>query len=133
MKKVYPVIIERTDDKSGFGYFVTIPDFDINTEGKDLPDAVYMARDAIGVTGLCYEDAKKLLPEATPIEKVKHKKNAVVTLVDVDFTEYRRKNEKRVVKKNCSLPSWLAFEAEKEHINFSKVLQDALKERLSLD
>ena len=56
----------------------------------------------------------------------------IVTLVDVDFAEYRRKNDLKTVKKNCTLPSWLSFEAEKAGINFSAVLQSALKKELKI-
>ena len=58
--------------------------------------------------------------------------NEIVTLVDVDFSEYRRKNDMRAVKKNCTIPSWLNFEAEKAGINFSAVLQAALKSELKI-
>ena len=51
----------------------------------------------------------------------------IVTLVDVDFGEYRRKNDMRAVKKNCTIPSWLNFEAEKAGVNFSAILTAALK------
>ena len=54
-------------------------------------------------------------------------------MVDVDFTEYRRKNDKKSVRRNVTLPNWLDFEAEKEGINFSKVLQEALKQRLGVN
>ena len=55
-----------------------------------------------------------------------------MTLVDIDFDIYRRKNELRAVKKNCTIPSWLNYEAEKANINFSQVLQDALIQKLNL-
>ena len=64
--------------------------------------------------------------------KIKGNKDDLVTLVDVDFDEYRRKNEIKTVKKNCTLPSWLCYEAEKAHINFSQVLQNALKQELKI-
>lgn len=57
---------------------------------------------------------------------------AIVSLVDVDFAEYRRKNDMRVVKKNCTIPSWLNFEAERAGVNFSAVLQAALKSELHI-
>lgn len=53
-------------------------------------------------------------------------------LVDVDFAEYRRKHDSRAVKKNCTLPSWLAYEAEQAGISFSAVLQAALKAELHI-
>ena len=57
---------------------------------------------------------------------------AIVSLVDVDFAEYRRKNDLRAVKKNCTIPSWLNFEAERAGVNFSAVLQAALKSELHI-
>ena len=52
--------------------------------------------------------------------------------LDIDFDIYRRKNELRAVKKNCTIPSWLNYEAEKANINFSQVLQNALMEQLKI-
>lgn len=56
----------------------------------------------------------------------------IVTLVDVDFAEYRRQNDMRAVKKNCTIPSWLNAAAEKAGVNFSAVLQAALKRELNI-
>lgn len=56
---VYPVILS----KNGDGYFVTIPDFTVNTEGKDVADAIAMARNAIGLNVLQLEDDNKEVPE----------------------------------------------------------------------
>ena len=53
-------------------------------------------------------------------------------MVDADFTAYRRKAGNKSVRRNVTLPSWLNFEAEKEGINFSKVLQEALMTKLHL-
>lgn len=58
MKNSYPVIL--TPDEPG--YIVYIPDFDINTEGNTLTEAIEMARDAIGIVGIDIEDEKKLFP-----------------------------------------------------------------------
>ncbi len=91
-----------------------VPDFDINTEGDTLTEAIEMARDAIGVVGIDMEDDNEVLPEPTAVSGVKAGSvTDIVTLVDVDFGEYRRKNDMRAVKKNCTIPSWLNFETEK--------------------
>ena len=128
MKNTYPIILTPED----VGFTVYIPDFNVNTEGDDLTEAIEMARDAIGLMGIDMEDDKKALPLPTALEKVKHAANEIITLVDVDFAEYRRKNELKTVKKNCTLPSWLCYEAEKANINFSQVLQSALKQELHI-
>lgn len=129
MKNSYPIIL--TPDK--VGYLVYVPDFDINTEGDTLTEAIEMARDAIGVVGIDMEDDGESLPEPTTISEVKADFAAdIVTLVDVDFGEYRRKNDMRAVRKNCTIPSWLNFEAEKAGLNFSAILTSALKSELEL-
>lgn len=130
MKKVYPIILTPAER----GYVAYSPDLQINTEGNDIADAIDMARDAIGLWGITEEDCGRSIPEPATIslEKIEHKENDIVTLVDIDFAAYRRANDMRTVRKNVTLPSWLNAEAEKNHINFSQVLQDALKERLKV-
>lgn len=128
MKKAYPIVLTPDDS----GYTVYIPDFEANTQGVDLADAIEMARDAIGIMGVDMEDDRKPLPTPSEAKNIEADKGDTVTLVDVDFSEYRRKNEMKVVKKNCTLPSWLCYEAEKANINFSQALQSALKRELHI-
>lgn len=128
MKNSYPVLL--TPEKNGFTVYV--PDFDIYTQGEDLTDAIGMARDALGLVGIDMEDEKRALPVPRKLSDVKASPEKIVTLVDVDFSEYRRKNEMRAVKKNCTLPGWLCYAAEKADINFSQVLQEALKRELGI-
>ena len=129
MKAVYPIVLSEGKEH----VIVYVPDFDINTQGKDQADAMEMARDAIGIMGIDMEDDNEPLPKPSTLLTVqKGCASDVVTLVDVDFAEYRRKNDLRAVKKNCTIPSWLNFEAEKAGVNFSAVLQTALKQELRL-
>ena len=128
MKGVYPIILTPVEK----GFTVYIPDFDIYTQGDDLSEAIVMARDAIGLMGIDMQDDGKDLPAPTDAKAVKAAEGDTVTLVDVDFVEYRRKNDMKVVKKNCTIPSWLNFEAEKANINFSQALQAALKRELNI-
>lgn len=128
MKNAYPIVLIPEEA----GYTVYIPDFDINTQGGDITEAIEMARDAIGLMGIDYEDDGRALPQPSRADGVEISGCEIVTLVDVDFTEYRRKNEIRTVKKNCTLPGWLCYEAEKANINFSQVLQAALKKELKI-
>ncbi len=129
MKNVYPIVLTE-----GTSFIVVhIPDFDIGTQGADLADAMKMARDAIGLAGIDMEDDGVSLPVPSNISSVQSAyPDATVTLVDVDFSEYRRKNDLRTVKKNCTIPSWLNFEAEQAGVNFSAVLQAGLKRELKL-
>ena len=128
MKNSYPILL--TPEKKG--YTVFIPDFEINTQGNSLTEAIEMARDAIGLMGIDMEDDGKPLPAASHTKDISPADGEIVSLVDVDFAEYRRRNELRVVKKNCTVPSWLCYEAEKANLNFSAVLQRALKQELHI-
>ena len=129
MKNSYPIIL--TPDAGG--YVVEIPDFAIGTQGDSIPEAMEMARDAIGLMGIDMEDDGKSLPIPSTLESVSKGPGDIVTLVDVDFTEYRRKNDMRSVRRNVSLPCWLNAAAEKAGINVSAVLQAALKQQLHLE
>ncbi len=126
MKNAYPIILTPSED----GFVVYVPDFNINTQGKDVPDAMYMARDAIGLMGIDIEDDNEPLPVPSNFEEVSCTNGDIKTLVDVDLDEYRRKNDNRAVKKTLSIPSWLNESAISQNINFSAVLQEALKEKL---
>ena len=99
---------------------------------SENPEAIEMARDAIGIMGITWEDSQKPLPNPRSIREVVAEPEDIVTLVNVDFTDYRRKNDMRAVKKNCTIPGWLNYAAEKANINFSQVLQAALKQRLNV-
>lgn len=127
MKEVYPIIISKQED----GYYVSIPDFDISTQGESVADSIAMARDAIGLMGIDMQDDGKKLPVANS-KTYEVNKGDIVTLVDIDFSEYRRKVDNRAVKKNCTIPYWLSVEAEKADINYSRVLQEALMRVLGL-
>lgn len=71
---------------------VYVPDFNINTEGDTLTEAIEMARDAIGVVGIDMEDDGEHLSEPTAISEIRtDQATDIVTLVDVDFAEYRKK------------------------------------------
>lgn len=127
-KVVYPVFLTSLDDG---GYLVRVPDFHSVTEGDSLADAIVMARDLIGVMGIELEDQGKELPEAF---STKHdlEDGEIQTLVDVDLTAYRRAHDNKVVRKNCTIPNYLNVEAEKQGINFSRLLQEALQVKLGI-
>lgn len=135
---IYPVVFTRTKDKKDT-YIVEIPDIQGFTEGYGLADAMEMARDYIG--GYCLEKEDKDIPlpseaQDVDIEKcdlsAEEKANSFVSMVDLDLEEYRRKINKRAVRRNVSIPAWLDQAAEKEHVNFSRVLQEALLQKLNL-
>ncbi len=129
MKTAYPVILTPAKRM----YAVTIPDLDISTQGADIPEAISMARDAIGMW-ICYEqDEGRTIPAPSDIAKIKTNAKKTKTLVDIDIEEYRRAHDNRTVRKNLTLPSWLNERAENAGINFSQALQKALKQQLGIE
>ena len=79
-----------------------------------------------------YEDDHKDIPEpySHPIDA---KKDDIVTLVDIDIEDYKRKHDMRMVKKNCTIPYYMNVEAEKLGVNFSRLLQEALAEKIGCE
>lgn len=135
MKEIYPVLFTFTDEC----ILVEVPDLEVLTEGKNMIDAVKMARDAMELKGITLEDEKKEMPTPTKLEAVKLEEGTffedgrtIVSLVDIDTTEYRRKLDNRTIRKNVSLPSWLNFKAEEAGLNVSRVLQEALIAKLGI-
>lgn len=131
MKLIYPVIITQTDKDS---FFVQIPDMDIATQGTSLENAIDMARDAICLMAVDMEDDGRKFPAPSEMSSlIADYPNGTVTLVDADIDAYRRMLDNRAVRKNCTIPSWLNEKAEAANINFSAVLQEALKQRLQIN
>ncbi|MDR0885438.1 MAG: type II toxin-antitoxin system HicB family antitoxin [Clostridiales Family XIII bacterium] len=128
MKIIYPVVFTKIPE----GYAVSVPDLEIDTHGHDLSHAMDMARDAMGLVGITKEDASTEFPQPTDINTIESDTDDIVSLVDVDLTDYRKANERRTVRRNVTLPSWLDYQASKAGINVSAVLQKALKQELSL-
>ncbi|MDR1000049.1 MAG: type II toxin-antitoxin system HicB family antitoxin [Clostridiales bacterium] len=125
MIKAYPIIL--TPDTCG--YLVYVPDLEINTQGDDLADALYMARDAIGAWGVCQQDAGRTIPEPTTTEPL-HELNEFVSWIDIDFDKYRRASDMTYERTNITLPRYLKTLANASGLNLSQELQARLKEVL---
>jgi len=127
MIKVYPIILTPTES----GYVVSVPDLDINTQGKDIAEAIYMARDAIGLWGIAEQDDGRKIPEPSKAEPP-HEAYELVSWVDIDFAKYRKATDMTTMRINVSVPKYLKVLGDEAGINFSQELQEALKKRLEL-
>ena len=104
VKRAYPVLI--TEDKtSPQPFLVYIPDFESNTAGKNLVEAIEMARNAISEEGIARQDLGLAIPE--PNLTITPKSNEIMSLVDIDLDRYRRLTDSRTVKKTVTIPSYL--------------------------
>jgi predicted RNase H-like HicB family nuclease len=125
MIKAYPIIL--TPDTGG--YVVSVPDLEINTQGDDLAEALYMARDAIGAWAICQQDAGRAIPEPSTAEPL-HAANELISWIDIDFAKYRRASDMTYERTNITLPRYLKTLANDAGLNLSQELQSRLKEVL---
>jgi predicted RNase H-like HicB family nuclease len=124
---VYPVIFTKTES----GYVAHVPDMNIDTQGRDLAEAIFMSRDAIGMIGVDMMDDGKNLPAPSAPSLLSCDDGDIISMIDIDFDAYRRARDQRTVRRNVSLPSWLDEKAARAGINVSAVLKEALIERLA--
>lgn len=112
--------------------YVRVPDIaGCVTTGKDIEDAVTQITDALSGCLVVWEDQGLAIPQATPQPEITHNAADVLTLVSVDTVAYRARTDTRAVRKNVSIPAWMADMAERKGINCSKVLQEALARQFS--
>ncbi len=128
---VYPAIFTPED---GGAYSIRFPDIEnCFTCGDDIEDGMKMAEDALALMIYSnYEEPGIVAPASTPIKDLKLETDEFATYIVCDTTEYRRKFGTKSVKKTLTIPEWLNDAAVKERINFSQVLQDALKDKLNV-
>ena len=125
MLAIYPAIFHREDEV----YWVEFPDLEgCQTSGDTLQKTMALAQEALGLYIVSLEESNISHPTATDIKKIAVPEDGFVTLVTCIIDNYRRKT--KAVKKTLTIPEWLNEEAEKKHINFSSVLQEALLERI---
>jgi len=98
-----------------------------------MTDAVYMAQDVQNLTLYELEQDDKPIPKASRPQDISISKDQFVSVIVVNTEAYRRIYENKSVKKMLTIPAWLNDKADKEGINFSHVLQRALKEKLHVE
>jgi predicted RNase H-like HicB family nuclease len=129
MKYVYTAIF----NPEGEAYNVHFPDLPgCHTCGDSLGDAIEMAQDALCLWLYHQEQEGRVIPDATNPQKIKTNGGDFATAISVDTDDYRRFYESKLIKKTLNIPSWLNAKAEAANVNFSQVLQKALKSELNL-
>ena len=128
MKCVYPAVFTPLEDGQ---YDVYLPDLPhCRTCGVNLADAIEMAEDAASMWLWDAEKNDETIPP--PSESLPHEHPQFVSMVLADTDAWRRTNDNRAVKKTLTIPAWLNEQAEKSHVNFSGLLQEALKVHLQI-
>ena len=128
-KYIFPAIFQ----KEGSMYNVVFPDIEgCYTCGESLQDAVDMAKDALCLTLYDMEEQGKQIPVPSDIKSIQCKENSFSSLVTCDTLEYRQFYDNKAIKKTLTIPNWLNKMSEKAGLNFSMILQNALKHELHI-
>ncbi|MEF2877025.1 MAG: type II toxin-antitoxin system HicB family antitoxin [Blautia sp.] len=133
MKKVeryfYPAVFTY---EQGQEIAVSFPDLDVATSGENEDDAFISARELLGCVLYGLEEDGEKIPSPTPLSKVATSENERAILVDVYMPSIRLAQVNRSVNRTVTLPAWLNAAALERNVNFSQVIQDALKEKFHL-
>ncbi|MBP5383547.1 MAG: type II toxin-antitoxin system HicB family antitoxin [Lachnospiraceae bacterium] len=130
MKYSYTATFEP--NKSGTKYYCRVPDLPgCITTGSDLDDAIEMITDAASGWLVVAEDEGNDIPVATPQNQLDIPDGAICSIIRIDTLSYRAATDTKAIRKNVSLPAWMATLADKRGINCSQVLQEGLMAKLS--
>lgn len=129
MAIVYPVLMSVRDSGK---YVARVPDVPgCVTSGRTVPELYDNIRDALAGCLCALEDEGEDLPRPSDPAQL-DTNGATVLLVDVDLLAYREATDTRAVRKNVSMPAWMATLADKHNLNCSQLLQRAIRRELQL-
>ena len=111
---------------------VVFPDLDVATSGETQDDAFRSAKELLGCALFGMEEDGVKIPAPSSLESLHMDANERSALIDVYMPAVRLAKSNKAVNRTVTLPAWLNAAAAAESINFSQLLQDALKERLTL-
>lgn len=127
---IYPAIIKKIGDKD---YNIRFKDFEnIITYGESIDESYDMAEDALKLEIFDLYSDKLEIPIATDITDIEVKSDETLILVKVNLKNILKQYDNKAIKKTLTIPSWLNKLAEEKKVNFSQVLQDALKKILDI-
>jgi antitoxin HicB len=129
-KYIFPAVFKQETDGS---FSVSFPDINnCYTQGDDLYDAYEMAEDVLCLILYKMEENNENIPTPSNPKDIQINDNSFVAIIRADTLEYRMFYDNKAIKKTLTIPQWLNTMAERKGVNFSNVLQTALKEKLGI-
>ena len=129
MKYQFPALLIKEDN----GFIVRFIDFDdIFTQGQTIMEAVENGEDVLNLMLCDKEENEFVIPKPSSLDTIDTPKDAFVLLIKADTVRYRMMLDRKTVRKNVSVPSWLNQLALRQNISFSNLLQKALMKELNL-
>lgn len=130
MKYIFPAVIRPNEDLTRFE--AEVPDLhSCITSGATLSEAIDMVSDAAACCLCVMEDEGVPISDPTPQHLIPHETGDYLTLIQLDTIAYRKATDSRAVRKNVSLPAWMARLADENGLNCSQILQEALALRFN--
>ena len=127
---IYPCVFVYEAD----GISVHYPDLDgCVTFGIDEQQAFHNAKEALTLHLYGIEQDNDAIPSPSKIKDITLDENEQALLLEVFMPAFRAKQANKLVKKTLTIPEWLNIVAEKNNVNFSQLLQGALKQHLQLE
>ena len=139
MLSAYPACFFKEES----GYSVVFPDLnDLSTCGETLDESLRMAVDCLAGYPYWLKKDGEAAPAPSSVDAISladvaaelevSMDGAFVNIITVDVEEYAKTHFEKAVKKTLTIPAWLNTAALEQNINFSQVLQDALKAQLHM-
>lgn len=121
---VYPAVFHSNEDGS---FTIIYPDLQgCISEGKSLGNAMYMAQVALTQWVESLIDKNQVIPMASNLQDITTEPGEFVNLIRADV------KDGRAVKRTVSIPKWMDDKVSESGLSLSRVLQDALKDRLNV-
>ncbi|WP_144505958.1 type II toxin-antitoxin system HicB family antitoxin [Bacillus mycoides] len=135
---IFTGVLEQYPDENSWS--VSFPDLiGCHSQGDTMQDTIMNAKESLGLYLYHMEIDKKEIPSPTPLEELSLNtefyediSKKVLVQIEVHMPLYRKAINNNSVKKTLTIPQWLNELALREEINFSQVLQDALREQLNI-
>ncbi len=129
-KLFYPAVFHPEEDG---GFSVDFPDLlGCVTEGDTLAEAIEMAEDALGIYLYTLKEDKEKAPDPSSPADIKVEGRDFVSIIEYDEVAYLKRTDSHAVKKTLTIPAWMDVLAKEHNLNFSNVLQNAIRRELNL-
>ncbi len=131
MKYLYPAVFSY--DRKEDVYLVSFPDISgCYSDGKTETEAFENAEDALNLMLWDKEECGEPIPAPSKLSEIRLQADEYASMIRADTEKYKAIMDEDAVEKSVMIPEWLDEQAQKAHINFSGVLQDALKTKLGI-
>jgi len=126
-KEVYLARVVKAND--GW-YAIDFPDLPgTHAQCKDLKDVQREAEESLCSFLLA---AKEVGEEVSaPSSTITLADGEMAAIITADLESYQKKHDTKPIRKTVSLPMWMVEKAERQRLSLSKVLQEALAQRLA--